>query len=151
MVIQSCLESNDLRYLAHIKPDKRSFTWHRPTHYNDVIMGTIASQIISVSIVYLTASTGTDQRKHQSSASLPFVRGIHRGIHFKNMQAKKIFHTLITDWMSMYDDIMTWKRPPHWALVRESWGHRCIPVAKGNGKHWWFRVHMMHFIGLHRG
>ena len=48
-------------------------------HYNDVIMGTIASQITSVSSVYSTVSTGTDQRKHPSSASLAFVRGIHRG------------------------------------------------------------------------
>ena len=47
-------------------------------HYSDVIMGTIASQITSVSIVYLTVSMGADQRKHQSSASLAFVWGIHR-------------------------------------------------------------------------
>ena len=48
-------------------------------HYSDAIMGTIASQFTSVSIVYLTVSTGADQRKHQSSASLAFVKGIHRG------------------------------------------------------------------------
>ena len=43
-------------------------------HYNDVIMGAIASQITSLTIAYSDA----DQRKHQSSASLAFVRGIHR-------------------------------------------------------------------------
>ena len=48
-------------------------------HYNDVIMSTIASQITSLTIVYSTVYSGTDQRKHQSSASLAFVRGIHRG------------------------------------------------------------------------
>ena len=42
-------------------------------------MGTIACQFTSVSIIYLTVSTGADQRKHQSSASLAIVRGIHRG------------------------------------------------------------------------
>ena len=42
-------------------------------------MGTIASQIASLTIVYLTDYSDTDQRKHQSSASLAFVRGIHRG------------------------------------------------------------------------
>ena len=47
-------------------------------HYNDVIMGAMASQITAVSIVYSTICSGADQRKHQSSASLPFVRGIHR-------------------------------------------------------------------------
>ena len=48
-------------------------------HYNDVIMSTIASQITSLTIVYSTVCSGTDQRKHQSSASLAFVRVIHRG------------------------------------------------------------------------
>ena len=48
-------------------------------HYNDVIMGAIASQITSLTIVYSTVYSGADKRKHQSSASLVFVRGIHRG------------------------------------------------------------------------
>ena len=37
-----------------------------------------ASQITNVSIVHLTVCSGADQRKHQSSASLAFVGGIHR-------------------------------------------------------------------------
>ena len=41
-------------------------------------MGAMASQITGVSIVYLTVCLGVDQRKHQSSASLAFVRGINR-------------------------------------------------------------------------
>ena len=44
-------------------------------HYGDVIMGTIASQIANLAIVYSTVYSGADQRKHQSSASLAFVRG----------------------------------------------------------------------------
>ena len=47
-------------------------------HYSDVIMGAMASQITSLTIVYLTVYSGADQRKHQSSASLAFVRGIKR-------------------------------------------------------------------------
>ena len=47
-------------------------------HYNDVIMATIASQITSLTIVYSTVYSDADQRKHQSSASLAFVWGIHR-------------------------------------------------------------------------
>ena len=47
-------------------------------HYNDVIMGATASQITSLTIVYSTVYSDTNQRKHQSSASLAFVRGIHR-------------------------------------------------------------------------
>ena len=42
-------------------------------------MGTVASQITSLTIVYSTVYSGAYQRKHQSSASLAFVRGIHRG------------------------------------------------------------------------
>ena len=44
--------------------------------YSDVIMSAMASQIIGVSIAYSTVCSGTDQRKHQSSVSLAFVRGI---------------------------------------------------------------------------
>ena len=39
-------------------------------------MTTVASQITSLTIVY--SIVYSDQRKHQSSASLAFVRGIHR-------------------------------------------------------------------------
>ena len=45
------------------------------SHYNDVIMDVMASQI---TIVYLMVYSGADQRKHQSPASLAFVRGIQR-------------------------------------------------------------------------
>ena len=48
-------------------------------HYNDVIMGAIASQITSLTSVYSILYSDADQRKHQSSASLAFMRGIHRG------------------------------------------------------------------------
>ena len=51
---------------------------HVTRHYSDVIMNTMASQITSLTIVYSTVYSGADQRKHQSSASLAFVRGIHR-------------------------------------------------------------------------
>ena len=47
-------------------------------HYNAAIMGAMASQITSPTIVYLTVCSDEDQRKHQRSASLAFVRVIHR-------------------------------------------------------------------------
>ena len=47
-------------------------------HYNNVVLGAMASQITSLMIVCSTGYSGADQRKHQSSASLAFVRGIHR-------------------------------------------------------------------------
>ena len=49
--------------------------WYRFFHYSDV---TMASRITSLTIVHLTVYSGTDQTKQQSSASLAFVRGIHR-------------------------------------------------------------------------
>ena len=39
----------------------------------------MASQITSLTIVYSTVYLGADQRKHQSTVSLAFVQGIHRG------------------------------------------------------------------------
>ena len=47
-------------------------------HYDAVIMTTISSQITSLTVVYSTVYSDADQRKHQSSASLAFVWGIHR-------------------------------------------------------------------------
>ena len=47
-------------------------------HHNDAVMDAIASQNTSLTIVYSTVYLGTDQTKHQNSASLAIVRGIHR-------------------------------------------------------------------------
>ena len=52
-----------------------AFRWVR---YNGVILGVVAYQITSVSIVYSTDYSDADQRKQQSSTSLAFVRGIPR-------------------------------------------------------------------------
>ena len=65
-------------------PDRQVFSawminYVSENHYDDVIMGTIASQITSLTIFYSTVYSDTDQRKYQSSASLAFVWGIHRG------------------------------------------------------------------------
>ena len=48
------------------------------SHYGDVIMSAMASEITNITFVYLIVYSGANQRKHQSSASLAFVRGIHR-------------------------------------------------------------------------
>ena len=50
----------------------------RDTNYSDVITSTMASQITSLTIIYSIVYSGADQRKHESSASLAFVRGFHR-------------------------------------------------------------------------
>ena len=56
-----------------------AYTCFQWIHYNYAIMGVIASQITSLTSVYSTVCLGVDQRKHQSSASLALLRGIHRG------------------------------------------------------------------------
>ena len=52
--------------------------WRFITAFRIHCMSAMASQIIGVSCVCLTVCPGADQRKHQSSASLAFVWGIHR-------------------------------------------------------------------------
>ena len=69
-------------------------------HYSDVIIGAMASQITSLTIVYSTVCSGADQRKHQSSASLAFARGIHRwpvNSPYKGPVTRNFFH-LMTSW-----------------------------------------------------
>ena len=59
--------------------------------YSDVIMSTVASQIIGVSIVCSTVRSVAHQTKNQSSASLVFVKGIHRGFPHKGPVTQKMF------------------------------------------------------------
>ena len=71
------------------------------THYNDVIMTTMASQITSLTVVYSTVYSDADQRKHQSSASLAFVWGIHRDRWIprtKDQLRGKCFHLMTSSW-----------------------------------------------------
>ena len=60
------------RWQGHYRWQPNSTSLTRK-HYNDVIMGTMASQITSLTIVCWTVYSGADQRIHQSSASLAFV------------------------------------------------------------------------------
>ena len=53
------------------------YSWNQ-SHNSDVIMKVMPSQITGVSFVYSTVCSGADQREHQSSASLTFVRGIYQ-------------------------------------------------------------------------
>ena len=72
------MKTNDLPLLFLLLMFQELGYRHIIYHYSDVIMGAMASQITSLTIVYSTVYSGADQRKHQSSASLAFVRGIHR-------------------------------------------------------------------------
>ena len=64
--------------LNHMAQFVSYWSRYRLYHYSDVITTTVASQMNSLTVVYSIVYSEADQRKHQSSASLVFVRGIHR-------------------------------------------------------------------------
>ena len=74
-------------------------------HYSDVIMGVMA---------YSTVYSGADQRKHQSSVSLAFVRGIHRWP--VNSSRKRP----VTRKMFPFDDVIMGKHTTHLAGYGDS-------------------------------
>ena len=63
-------------------------------------MGAMTSRITNVSIVCSTVFSGADQKKHQSSASLAFVRGIHR------WPSDSLYKGQVTRKMFSIDDII---------------------------------------------
>ena len=76
-------ENIDMSFLLekmHIKLSgqrQSSCSWRTDViygHHNDIMMSVMASQIISLTIVYWTIYSGADERKHRSSALLAFVR-----------------------------------------------------------------------------
>ena len=70
------------------------------------IMGAMASLITSLPIVYSTVYSSADQRKHQSSASLAFVWGIHRWrVNSPHKRASNAENVSI--WI-MNTDALTW-------------------------------------------
>ena len=106
-------------------------------------MSAIASQITSLTIVYSIVYSDVDQRKHQSSASLAFVWGIHRG------PVNSPHKWPVTRKMSPFDDVSSIGYPLRWRwkmaalplpvailddLISGSckWGHpRWRPEAEG--------------------
>ena len=92
---------------------------HSGNHYTDVIMSEVASKITSLTIVYSNVYSGTDQRKHQSSASLAFVRGIHRWP--VNSPPKGP----VTQKMFPFDDVIICRLMTATTLTRSFWNHQC--------------------------
>ena len=80
-------------------------------HHNDVIMNAIASQITSLMSVYWSVHSGADQRKHQSSASLAFVRGIHR------WPVNSAHKGPVTRKMFPFDDVIMWHEQTDMVLI----------------------------------
>ena len=87
-------------------------------------MTTMASQITSLAVVYSTVYSDADQRKHQSSALLAFVWGIHRArwIPRTNGQLRgKCFHLMTSSWQKQISVIFKfdWLNRMVWP-----WSHR---------------------------
>ena len=105
-------------------------------HYCDIIMSAMASQITGVSILCSVVFSGINQRKLQSSASLAFLRGIHRSpvnSPHKGPVTRKMFPfddviMRSSSYMSRQhahivvkgnEDVMTWKCCAHcWPFVK---------------------------------
>ena len=87
--------------------ERRPATYWEEGQNNDVIMGAMTSQITSLTIVYSSVYSGTDQRKHQNSASLAFVRGLHRwpvnSPHKRPVKRKMfLFNDVIMGWWQYF-------------------------------------------------
>ena len=77
------------------------FSWH----YSDVIISAMVSQLTGISIVYSIVCSGADNIKHQSSASLTFVREIHRwpvNSPHKGPVKRKCFHLMMSSWYTIH-------------------------------------------------
>ena len=117
-------------------------------------MGTIASQITSLTVVYSTVYSDTDQRKHQSSASLAFVWGIHR------RPVNSPHKWPVTRKMSPFDDVIMalldkWTGIPVERLKRlvASMPRRRVAIMRvrlGNTRHWINQPHakIQHYWSL---
>ena len=89
-------------------------------------MGAMVTQITSVSIVYSTVCSGVDQRKHQSSASLAFVRGIHRrrgNSPHKWSVTQNMFPfddaIMRRQWYWCFNSRISWPQPQGWGLLSQ--------------------------------
>ena len=85
-------------------------------------MGSIASQITSLTIVYSVVYSGADQRKHHSSASLAFVRGIHRG------PVNSPHKGPVTRKMFPFDDVIMLNRYSDESGLKWCWLHQNNPI-----------------------
>ena len=79
-------------------------------HYSDVIMTTMASLITSFTVVYLIVYSNADQWKHQCSALLAFVRGIHR------WPVNSPYKGLVTRKMFSFDDVSMMLESQFWIV-----------------------------------
>ena len=76
--VMSYLSIADTIFEITLPPSPYHHSCKTCSHYSDVIMGAMVSQSPASRLFHSTVYSGADQRIHQSSPSLAFVRGIHR-------------------------------------------------------------------------
>ena len=106
-------------------------------------MTTIGSQITSLTVVYSIVYSGADQRKHQSSASLAFLREIHRDRWIprtKDQLRGKCFHLMTSSWY--YGD-PSWHG--HFGQINSSPPWTKWPPFRGRYFHMHFREFWLKF------
>ena len=95
------------------------------THYSDVTMSAMASQMTSLTIVYWAVYSGTDQRQHQSSPSLAFVWGIHR------WPVNSLHKWPVTRKLFSFEDVIITKWPPQHNNVQSDGHNKTIATILG--------------------
>ena len=108
------LNTTGVRYCSFQSMKEITIMRTQTSHYNDVIMSSMASQFTGVSIVCSTVCSGADQRKHQSSVSLAFVRGIHR------WPVNSPHKGPVTRTMFPFDDVIVIMRPSSSLIITYS-------------------------------
>ena len=92
---------------------KRSLQWRH--NKRDCV-----SSLTSLTMVYSTVYSGADQRKHQSSALLAFVRGFHRWLvnsPHKRSVTRKSFHLMTSSYIcELRRFILHWFASPALAM-----------------------------------
>ena len=104
----------------------QDLAWHPANHYSDVTIDAMASQITGASIVDWIVSSCADQRKHQSSPSLAFARGIHRSpvnSPHKRPVTRKMFHLMTSSYCPACRTTLVAKQDFEWR-----WS---VPLFKG--------------------
>ena len=131
-------------------------------------MSLMASQITSITSVYSTVNSGADERKHHTSASLAFVRGIH----WWRVNSRKIFHLMTSscngwylttmlmlvirykEWCILPTQMMTRSISTTWpSLTKHSSKHDAIIKWKNFPRHWPFvrRIHRSQVNSSYKG
>ena len=109
----------------------------------------MASQITSLTVINSTVYSDADQRKHQISASLAFVWGIHRDRWIPRTKSQlrgKCFHLMMSSWMGSFSG--WWEEPAQYlTLPFENIGQGSV-IIDSHFHGFAFKLHISHKSGF---